>query len=90
MGRPRFQAGVVSQTPWINIKGEIEHEYDEDGNHRLCHNGRVGDWVTYADVAVLKIGELKFGASTDFHFHLPDVFEIRPIMEKDHQIRGAV
>lgn len=92
MGRPRFVASEVTKAPWLNIKGELCHEYDESGNHRITLNGAMGDWASYGDIALLRLekgkyvqfgGDRLFGATTDYYGGvLDELFEIQVIVPR--------
>lgn len=82
MARPRFVAGPATSAPWSGLKGEIIHEYDEWGSHRLTHNGRGGDWVNWVDVATLKIGDRNFRAYTDYWSALNEIEEIIAVLPR--------
>ena len=83
MGRPKFLPGETTSAPWVNIKGDICHEYDYHGQHRLTHNGASGDWVSYSDVATHKIGDRLFAATTDYWDNqLPEIFEIQTVVPR--------
>jgi hypothetical protein len=84
MGRPRFIAGEATKAPWLNIKGELCHEYDEYGNHRITLNGVLGEWADFGDIATFKTKDDRlFGATTDHWMNdLPEIFEIQPVVPR--------
>lgn len=92
MGRPSFVASEVTKAPWVNINGELCHEYDESGNHRITLNGALGDWASYGDIALLRLangkyvqhgGDRLFGATTDYYQGvLDEMFEIEVIVPR--------
>lgn len=82
MARPRFVAGPATSAPWNGLKGEIIHEYDEWGSHRLTHNGRGGDWANFADHCVLKIADRTFKAYTDYHSDSNEIEEVIAVLPR--------
>lgn len=92
MARPRFIAGEATKAPWPNVKGELCHEYDDRGNHRITLNGAAGDWVSFGDIATLRLkdgkyvefgGDRLFGATTDsYQGVLDELFEIQVIVPR--------
>jgi hypothetical protein len=82
MARPRFIAENVTEVPWSGLKGFLCHEYDDHGNHRLSHNGRLGDWVCYSGIAVLLIEDRKFRAYTDYHSSCDEIEEVMAVLPR--------
>lgn len=83
MGRPRFIATEVTKVPWVNLSGDLCHEYDGRGNHRITLNGALGDWVCFASIATYKVGDRLFAASTDYWAGtLPEIFEVQTILPR--------
>jgi len=82
MPRPRFIAEDATSVPWAGLKGELCHEFDAYGNHRLTFNGRLGDWACYAGIAVLKIGDRTFRAYTDYHAMCDEIEEIIAVLPR--------
>lgn len=76
MGKPRFIAGVYNSVPWVGLQGEISHEYDEWGSHRLVHAGRGGDWANWTDIATLKIKDRLFRGYSDFWSEVNEIEEV--------------
>lgn len=84
MGRPRFLPGEATKAPWVNLTGDLCHEYDAFGNHRITLNGAVGDWADFADIATFKTKDDRFfGATTDYWMNgLPEIFEIQAVVPR--------
>ena len=82
MVRPRFQAGTYTRAAWPNVDGEIEHEFDDYGNHRITIKGALGDWANYADVASYKYGDRLFVAYTDYWEGMPEIAELEVIVKR--------
>jgi hypothetical protein len=77
---PKFRAGTYTTAPWVGLDAELEHEYDEHGNHRLTFKGRVGVWAAFAAVCSITIkdqaGEDRtFCATTNYYWPEPEIFE---------------
>lgn len=45
---------------------DIEHEYDDHGNHRLRYYAQVGLWTTYQSIAEIEIHKTQILCATDF------------------------
>jgi hypothetical protein len=82
MPRPRFVRGTPTSVPWTGLKGELCHEYDEHGNHRITLNGRVGDWVCFASVATFSWNGRNFRAYTDYHPFFNEIEEVIAVLPR--------
>lgn len=82
MGRPRFIPGEATKAPWFKLDGELCHEYDEYGNHRITLQGVLGEWADFGDIATFKTKDDRlFAATSDFWMNdLPEIFEISVIV----------
>jgi hypothetical protein len=79
MARPRFVAGIVASVPWFNVDGDVEHEYDTFGNHRITIKGAVGEWADYIEIAKFKLNDRLFAAYTDYWHDMPEIVEYQPV-----------
>ena len=82
MGRPRFQAGIATSAPWVGIKNEIQHEFDARGNHRITYNGASGDWVSYCNIATIKIDDRLFRAYSDHFVNMNEIEEAQSVVPR--------
>lgn len=82
MGRPRFVSGECTEVPWAGLTGTLCHEYDERGNHRITHNGRLGDWARFAEPALYKLKDRTFIAFTDYYSHMNEIIEIIAVLPR--------
>jgi hypothetical protein len=82
MARPRFVRGTPTSVPWTGLKGELCHEYDQHGNHRITHNGRLGDWVSFAEAAIFSIDGRNFRAYTDYHVFFNEIEEVIAVLPR--------
>lgn len=82
MGRPRFVAGEATRVPWAGIEGEICHEYDGWGNHRITHKGALGRWAEWGEPATYMIGDRLFRAYTDHFRWINEIEEIIAVLPR--------
>ena len=66
--------------------GEVGHEFDETGNHRLTFRGKVGCWETYGEICKLEVDGVWFAGTTEYFYSvLPEIFVIHSL--KDHDTK---
>jgi hypothetical protein len=80
VAEPKFRAGTYTTAPWVGLDAELEHEYDEHGNHRLTYKGRVGAWVSFSEVCSVSVAdqageERMFCATTKFYWPEAEIYE---------------
>ena len=60
--------------------GEVCHEFDETGNHRLQFKGRLSDWETYGGIAILRVDRVCFAGTTEYYANvLPEIFVVHSL-----------
>lgn len=84
---PRFEAGMYTHAPWVNLIAELEHHYDENGCHQLQYKGQVGVWAAFSDMCEITItdkdGELRtFYGTTKAHWPKPEIMEMIPVVPR--------
>lgn len=64
--------------------GEVGHEFDETGNHRLTYGGSVGNWEIYGEICKLERKGIWFAGTTEYFWGiLPEIFVIHSLKEHD-------